>query len=40
MAICRIVITSYNNAVIYKLNTFIKKAIPCGIAGDKLEKKS
>ena len=27
MAICCIVITSYNNAVLYKLNTFLKSKL-------------
>ena len=41
MAICCIiVIASYNNAVLYELNTLIKKAILYGIAGSKLEKKT
>ena len=42
MAICCITLvpTSYNNTVLYKLNTFIKKVILYGIAGSKLERKT
>ena len=37
---CIIVITSYNNVVLYKLNAFIKKTILYGKDGSKLKKET